>query len=335
MFIMCYIQYKQPKVYVIHTPYTYKHFGAAKKQIRGESTVSNINSLYVGQPIENLLEIKEFYTFFEDSLPPHFKSVGERHDFYEAFVIYEGQVRVILNNNSFYIKKGQMFVYTPGVFHSICNDDETECRLQIMSFSASAFPKTNGIYDLESDKIKELKKISSAFDDCLKILSLSDLSSKQLSDLNRKAFVRGVQNQKEVDTAILKKKIEILLLEVLSFNDNMPRTDDTPSDDALSIILGVLNDNIYGRITTADIAKATLMSVPYIEKIFHEYMDMGVMKYYNVMKMQKALNLLNSGHTIKDVSIMLSFANQNYFSTAFKKHFGFPPREVTKAQKSL
>ena len=213
MFIMCYIQYKQPRVYHLHTHYTYKHFLAVKKQIRGESTVSNINSLYVGQPIENLLEIKEFYTFFEDSLPPHFKSIGERHDFYEAFVIYEGQVRVILNNDSFYIKKGQMFVYTPGVFHSICNDDETECRLQIMSFSASAFPKTNGIYDLESDKIKELQKISSDFQKCLKILALSEVADEKASDGNLRVFVRGVENQRETDAAVLKKKSEIFLLE--------------------------------------------------------------------------------------------------------------------------
>ena len=297
--------------------------------------MSKINSLYVGQPVENPLEIKEFYTFFENTIPPDFKSIGERHDFYEAFAIYEGRVRVIIGNDSFYIEEGQMFVYTPGVFHSICNDDVTDCKLQIISFSASSFPKTNGIYDLSFEKINELKNISTAFQECLKIISLSDISDTDFVKSDRKAFVRGVQDQRGLDSAILKKKLEIFLLEVLSSNDITSTKHEKASKDALAIILDVLKENLYGRITTADIAKATLMSVPYIEKILHAYMGMGVMKYYNVMKMQEALNLLNKEHSVKDISIMLGFANQNYFSTAFKKHFGFPPRKVTKAKINL
>ena len=297
--------------------------------------MSKINSLYVGQPVENPLEIKEFYTFFENVIPPNFKSMGERHDFYEAFVIYEGRVRVILGNYSFYIEKGQMFVYTPGIFHSICNDDVTDCKLQIMSFSATSFPKTNGIYDLSPEKMNELKCISAAFQECLKIISLSDIRNVDFAKSDHKAFVRGVQDQRGLDSAILKKKLEIFLLEVLSSNDITSANNESASKDGLSIILDVLKENLYGRITTDDIAKATLMSVPYIEKILHTYMGMGVMKYYNIMKMQEALNLLNKGHSVKDISIMLGFANQNYFSTVFKKYFGFPPRKVTKAKINL
>ena len=290
--------------------------------------MSKMNSLYIGQPVENLLEIKEFYTFFEDILPPHHKSIDERHDFYEAFVIYKGRVRVIVDNNSFHIKKGQLYVYTPGVFHSICNDDEEDCSLQIMSFSAKYFPKTGGIYNLSQEKTDELKQIATAFHECLRLLSLSDIRGDKFTNSNRGAFVRGIENQRECDTSILKKKLEIFFLEVLSSNNISVSDAKNKSQDALSIILSTLKDNLYGRITTADIAKSTLMSIPHIEKIIHEYLGIGVMKYYNIMKMQEALNLLHKGYPVKDVSNMLGFDNQNYFSTVFKKHYGFPPRNV-------
>ena len=287
-----------------------------------------MNSIYIGQPIENPLEIKEFYTFFEDVLPPHFRFIGESHDFYEAFVIYKGRARVVVNNDSFYISEGQMFVYAPGVFHSICNDDDEVCSLQIMSFSATAFPKTKGVYDLSRSELDEIKRISSSFRECLKLISLSDTSSVDFDKPDMKALIRGVEKQREIDSAILKKKIEIFLLEVIFKNETISSVESNASTDELSAVLGCLKDNLYGKITTVDVARSTLMSVPYIERLFHEYMGMGVMKYYNIMKMQEALNLLNKGHPIKDVSAMLGFANQNYFSTAFKKHFGSPPRNA-------
>ena len=282
--------------------------------------------------IENALEIKEFYTFFEDVFPPHFKFVGESHDFYEAFVIYDGRARVVVDNNSFYIKERQMYVYTPGVFHSIYNDDDKPCTMQIISFSASSFPRTSGIYELSQDQIDRLKHLSASFVECLKIIPLAEIPGQVFEKANTRALVRGTEKGFEIETAILKKKLEIFFLEILSSRDSIVSDDDDALKDSLKTILSFLTSNLHSRITTLDIAKATLMSVPYIEKIFHEYMGIGVMKYYNVMKMQEALNLLSNGHSIKDVSIILGFANQNYFSTAFKKHFGFPPRNAPKSQ---
>ena len=289
--------------------------------------MSRMNSLYIGQPVENLLEIKEFYTFFEDILPPSHKSFGERHDFYEVFVIYEGRARVIVENNSFHINKGELYVYTPGVFHTICNDDKEDCHLQIMSFSAKCFPKVHGIYSLSQEKIDELKQISTAFHECFRLLSLSDIRGDKFKNSSIGAYVRGIETKREHDISILKKKMEIFLLEILSSNNASVSAKNEPQD-ALSIILSALKDNLYGRITTADIAKITMMSVPYIEKTIHYHFGIGVVKYYTIMKMQEALNLLSKGNSVKEVSHMLGFTNQNYFSTVFKKHFGFPPSNV-------
>ena len=237
--------------------------------------MSKMNSFYIGQPVENLLEIKEFYTFFDDILPPNHKSFGERHDFYEMFVIYEGSARVTVGNNSFHINKGELYVYTPGVFHIICNDDKEEknCHLQIMSFSAEYFPKTRGVYNLSQEKIDELKQLSTAFHECFRLLSLSDIMGGKFKNSNRRAFVRGIESKREHDISILKKKFEIFLLEILSSNNaSVPVEKDEPQD-ALSIILSALKDNLYGRITTTDIAKITMMSVPYIEKTIQSVID--------------------------------------------------------------
>lgn len=292
--------------------------------------MSKMNSFYIGQPVENLLEIKQFYTFFDDILPPNHKSFGDRHDFYEMLVIYEGSARVTVGNNSFHINKGELYVYTPGVFHIICNDDKEEknCHLQIMSFSAEYFPKTRGVYSLSQEKIDELKQLSTAFHECFRLLSLSDIMGGEFKNSNRRAYVRGIESKREHDISILKKKFEIFLLEILSSNNASVSVEKDEPQDALSIILSALKDNLYGRITTTDIAKITMMSVPYIEKTIHDHLGIGVMKYYTIMKMQEALNLLSKGNSVKEVSNILGFANQNYFSTVFNKHFGFSPSNV-------
>ena len=49
------------------------------------------------------------------------------------------------------------------------------------------------------------------------------------------------------------------------------------------------------------------------------------MTYYNVLRMKKACEMLSEGKSVKETAFSLGFANQNYFSASFKKHYGLSP----------
>ena len=61
-----------------------------------------------------------------------------------------------------------------------------------------------------------------------------------------------------------------------------------------------------------------------------EFLGFGTMKYFNILKMQKALALLEQGVSVRDVGERLGFDSQSYFSTSFKRHFGYSPTHIKK-----
>ena len=80
-----------------------------------------------------------------------------------------------------------------------------------------------------------------------------------------------------------------------------------------------------------EIAALCSMSTPNLAKTFSRYTGMGVMSYFNSLKMSKAVELLKSGVSIKETSARLGFLNQNYFSTVFKRTMGLSPSEAARS----
>ena len=90
-------------------------------------------------------------------------------------------------------------------------------------------------------------------------------------------------------------------------------------------ILSVMEKNLHTPLTLEDLSRLCDMSIPSLEKTVFRYSHCGVIYLYNSIRMKKAREYLKEGMSVKEVAVVLGFSNQNYFSTAFKKHFGKPP----------
>ncbi len=53
------------------------------------------------------------------------------------------------------------------------------------------------------------------------------------------------------------------------------------------------------------------------------------MEFIKSIRFNHAAELLRSGHSVAEVSDMCGFSTPNYFSTAFRKYFGYTPTTVT------
>ena len=62
-----------------------------------------------------------------------------------------------------------------------------------------------------------------------------------------------------------------------------------------------------------------------MRSIFRKYAGKGVMSYFNLMKIKKAIVYLQEGKSVKETALMLGFSDQNYFNTVFKRMIGVPP----------
>ena len=88
-----------------------------------------------------------------------------------------------------------------------------------------------------------------------------------------------------------------------------------------------MEEHASEKLTLASIAKGCNLSVSNLKRIFGLYSDVGIMKYFNSLKVRSALNLIDQGYSIVDITDKLGFSSTNYFHNVFKRETGMTPRE--------
>ena len=89
-----------------------------------------------------------------------------------------------------------------------------------------------------------------------------------------------------------------------------------------------MRDHLQENLTLTRIAREAGLSESYLNAVFKECVKCAPMDYYINMKMEQACYLLcNTDMHIYQVAQYLGYDNQYYFSRAFKKVLGVPPKK--------
>lgn len=77
------------------------------------------------------------------------------------------------------------------------------------------------------------------------------------------------------------------------------------------------------------LARLALMSSSKLKQLFKKAFGMSLFEYFQKNRLQKARELLQSNlYSVSEVGVLLGYQNLSNFSTAFKKEFGYLPREA-------
>lgn len=239
---------------------------------------------------------------------------GESHDFWEAVFVLKGRARVTAGETVYSLNEGQMIFHPPGEFHRLWNEGTEYLRIAIISFAAPKFPiQKHTICSFASKErvffcVREIRKHFKT--DGIFVIKL-------MSENHASAAQQAVGN------------IESLFLDLLdscSKEDHENINTDKFSD-LYSSAVAVMKNNLGVRLSASDIAYACGMSISTMQKMFYRYTGIGMMKYYEGVRMQHARLLLNDGHSVKETALSLGYPDQNYFSTAYKRYFGVSPQK--------
>ena len=262
--------------------------------------------------VDNIFKIKTLYTAFTHQYDNDYFTMGESHNFYEIVIVTDGEIGVTAGSDVFVLKKGQAVIHEPMEFHRLWSEGNSNPDIIIFSFAASNTPKLNS-----------------------KIFEINDLSApayilKQL----QKAFVfsgginvRGIVSENTPDYQLAVKSLELFLLSLFSQKFITKPTRKTISAKNYSTIVTILENNIDKNLSVPDIAALCNMSIPNLKKTFSAYSGIGIMNYFNRLKITAAETMLKNGMTVSETADALGFSNQNYFSTVFKRISGFSPLE--------
>lgn len=101
-------------------------------------------------------------------------------------------------------------------------------------------------------------------------------------------------------------------------------------------IQSYLNEHLRESITSKDLEKQFHLTYKYMEHVFKENLGISIMQYHTKLRIRESSKLLRStSHSILQISLLLGFRDQLYFSRCFKKHMGMSPREYRMNQMIL
>lgn len=94
-----------------------------------------------------------------------------------------------------------------------------------------------------------------------------------------------------------------------------------------------VHSNLYGRITVAQMAQASGLSVSHFKALFQQEMGIAPGAYVIRQKIQCACHLLSAtNRSLSDIAYTLGFCSQSHFTKTFRCHMGVAPSVYRKKE---
>lgn len=268
-----------------------------------------------GCRINHTISIDAVHTFFKSDFKKDYVFGGESHGFWEIVFVLGGTVGVAAGDEMFVLEKGQAVVHKPDEFHKIWSAFGTNPTVIVLSFGASAFP-------FGSERILILDATCAA--------KLSELYDYSFSCFERSGIsVTGIKPGAETKVERFRLELELLLYSLLHKSPDR-KVNTVKSAEIYSMAVKYMEDYPAGGLCIDEIAGHCSISAAYLKKIFARYAGCGVMQYYNLMRARLACGYISNGQSVKETAMLLGFADQNYFSTFFKRIMGLSPTQYKK-----
>lgn len=241
-----------------------------------------------------------------------------RHSFFELYFVVSGSAGCYVGDTGEPIeaKAGDVVLMRPGVDHTLL-----EC--------SSDFVRLAVCFELDD---AEKNALAAYVNDAL--LSFSAVCERASEGVLAAvaALAARVAERGCMAPYMLRNDIFCLICELskmASFGDEPSL--DSQSEDALSDSRYVyarkfIKDNIRRGIRTEDVAANVHLSSKQLNRLFLKYAQMSVFDYIRQKRCGEAKRLLlNKNLSIAQISEMLAFSDEFYFSRFFKRNTGFPP----------
>lgn len=242
-------------------------------------------------------------------------------DFIELSFVTSGSVDYLIENNNYTLRKGQVLISNPGIYHKELINPNTNCRelhLGLTNINIFSNYKKNFI-DIEDKNV----------------LTLNTYRNEILKTCNE--IVEEQKTHKQTSPFMLKSLVmKLLVLLHREINEETPNLDSQEfsfksreKKTIVETITKYLNENYTQDISLYTLSRNMYLSPVYISKIFKEIMGDSPINYLIQIRLSKARLLLkDTDFSIKTISKMVGYDDPYYFSKLFKKYYGLSPNKV-------
>ncbi len=238
-------------------------------------------------------------------------SAEHSHEECELYLLTEGTCTYLIDDEMYTITKGDLVIVPMHTLHrTIYNPNDIHTRM-LCSLPLELMPRN--LYALIS-KSQYVYRCGDRFDEILDILKKIDANYR----LNDKFAVDAII-----------ANVTILFVMLLRENNNMlvPAKTDLFSSRVIDFII----DNYNKNISLESAARSLYVTPSQLLRTFKKETKFTFWEYLLLYRIEKAKEFLRTTNkSVKEISHMCGFNDPNYFSTAFKKHTGYVPRDFRK-----
>lgn len=289
---------------------------------------------YERTPVANKINVSSFISFHYFEYVKSFEGIGESHNFWEMVYIDYGTVKIVSDNDVYYVSSGEGFLHAPNEFHNLLSTGDF----------ASAFIFS---FDCECSELTEIMS------QVIKFYGEETRVIKQLYSLGQKIFegpynifdqpkLIGKQDAPYGGIQMMKNLLECLLMLLIQHGRTQQTLIHGQEDDEFNNerqivdkVIEILLSHIYQKISLDEICSQLSFSKSYILKIFKKQMGYSVMDYYNQMKIKEAKRLISEeSYTYTEIARLLNFSSVHHFSNSFKQITNMTPSGYQKSIKN-
>ncbi|MDS0527032.1 AraC family transcriptional regulator [Clostridium sp. SHJSY1] len=252
-------------------------------------------------------------------------------DFSELVIVIKGSANHIVDDEKFYIKKGDVFVISNDTIHGY---EETE-NFRIINIMYRPEILFSADYDIKKSAGFHALFVLEPY--CTKEHGFKSRLGLKPKDFDRinvliDFMVSEYANKADGWQTLLGANFMILvtiLSRLYSFDDRPEKSNIINIAKSISYI-----ENHYTEDISIDVlAETSHYSSRHFSRIFSETYNTTPLNYILSLRINKACRLLKErGLTISDVAFQCGFSDNNYFSRIFKKRVGLTPKQFRVSQ---
>ncbi len=274
--------------------------------------------------------LTRMYSLFEANYESTYAFHGETHPFWECVYVMEGKICVGADDRIYNMEKGQIVFHKPLEIHKFNVEGRCDAKLLIFSFEAEGDISffENKVFVLSPDQLKIIGDFISALRKYTQV-PIPTMTAENRFSLHSMYLDGFLRSRRYVQQVI--SYIHLLLLS-LSTDSVISGVSRSGQARIFSDVVKYMNDNIAGSPSISDLAKACNSSPTALKRIFAKYSGLSIHKYFLILKMGAASQMLKADYSVSETADALGFSSQGYFSRVFKRETGYYPTEYKKYQ---
>ncbi len=256
--------------------------------------------------ISRSFRIKSVGCTFERIFPKDFDFQGESHSFVEIVYVRSGNVQIIENEKVYVLGSHDMIIHAPMEFHRIKSDADTSPQVYNLSVKISGeLPPElyKGVFHLSEEQHEKFLAVFSLVNEFITKNSSADKGHYAADTLG--VFLLELCEQPTERNVLLTDSSALLYKKLVRD----------------------MQAAVCRSISLDELASQNYISVSYVKKLFRMYANVTPKKFYDDLRINEAITLLESGMSMVEISERMSFSSPNFFSMFFKRHKGITPSE--------